>query len=177
MKEFALGQVAGLNLCAVPLALAGSILLLILLSSLAIGVLNLPVGEAIAASLLAVILHWASDIAHQLGHAWAAGQTGYPMIGIRLGKWGIFSTGLYPRNEPALPSAIHIRRALGGPAVSLLLAVLVAVIVWIFRTVDGPLWWVAVFVLVDHIAFLTLGALLPLGFTDGSTLLEWWGKP
>lgn len=177
MNEYKLGEVTGISLSAKPLAIAGSILLLVLLSGFAIGVLNLPVGVAVLASLVAVVLHWASEIAHQLGHAWAARQTGYPMTGIQLGKWGVFSISLYPPDEPALPSAIHIRRALGGPAVSLLLTLALAVAVLALRSVGGTLWWVAVFVLLDHVVVFSLGAFLPLGFTDGSTLLEWWGKP
>jgi hypothetical protein len=38
-------------------------------------------------------------------------------------------------------------------------------------------WWVALFFFLDNLLVLTLGAFVPLGFTDGSTLLRWWGKP
>ncbi len=30
---------------------------------------------------------------------------------------------------------------------------------------------------IDNLFIFTIGSLLPLGFTDGSTLLHWWGKP
>jgi len=176
MKEHKLGQVAGLSLSVEPIAIVGSILLLALLSGAAIGVLNLPPGEAIAGSLLAVMLHWASDIAHHLGHAWAARRTGYPMTGIRLGKWALLGTSLYPADEQALPAAVHIRRALGGPIGSLLVSLVAAVAALALRTGGGVLWWVGVFLFLDNLVLLTLGAFLPLGFTDGSTLLRWWGK-
>ena len=176
MNEYKLGKVAGLSLSVEPLAIVGSILLLVLLSSVAIGVLNLPVGEAIVGSLLAVILHWVSDIAHHLGHAWAARRTGYPMIGIRLGKWGLLGTSLYLPDEQTLPATTHIRRALGGPTGSLLFSLVAAVTALVLRTVGGALWWMGVFFFLDNLVVFTLGAFLPLGFTDGSTLLQWWGK-
>jgi hypothetical protein len=99
------------------------------------------------------------------------------MTGIRLGKWGLVGTSLYPSDEPALPSAIHIRRALGGPALSLVLTVLLALAVFALQSAGGTLWWILVFLLLDYLLVFSLGALMPLGFTDGSTLLHWWGKP
>jgi hypothetical protein len=176
MKEYKLGRLAGLKLTAVPFALVGSILLLALLSSLAIGVLNLPRGEAIGGSLLAVILHWASTLAHHLGHAWAARRTGYPMTGIRFGMWGLLATSLYPPDEQTLPAKIHIRRALGGPTGSLLFSIVALVIALIFRTVNDTLGRVGIFFFLDNLFVFTLGPFVPLGFTDGSTLLHWWDK-
>jgi len=176
MNEFKLGRVAGITLSATPLAIASSALLWAVLSGVGIGVLGLPPWEAIGGGLLAVILHWVSIIAHQLSHAWAARRTGYPMAGIRLGLSGLLSTGLYPPDEPPLPAAIHIRRALGGPAGSLLITLLAGVIALLSRPAGGAPWWVSVFFLLDNLIVITLGALLPLGFTDGSTLLNWWGK-
>ena len=176
MNEYKLGKVAGLSLTAEPLAIVGSILLFVLLGSVAIFSLNLPIGVAVVGSLLAVLLHWVSDIVHHLGHARAARQTGYPMIGIRLGKWGLLGTSLYPPDEQALPATIHIRRALGGPTMSLLLSLAAAVTALLLRTLGTALWWVGVFFFLDNLIVFTLGALLPLGFTDGSTLLKWWGK-
>jgi hypothetical protein len=176
MKEYKLGQVAGLDLIAMPLAVVGSILLLVLLSGIAIAVLHMPIGEAIVGGLIAVTLHWVSDIAHHLGHAWAARRTGYPMTGIRLGTWGLLGTSLYPPDEPILPAATHIRRAWGGPAGSLLFTLAAAVAALIVRNVSSMLWWVGVFFFLDNLLVFTLGAFLPLGFTDGSTLLHWWGK-
>ena len=176
MKEHKLGQVAGLSVSAEPTAVVGSFMLAALLSGVGMRVLDLSVGEALVGSLLAVTLHWVSDIAHHLGHAWAARRTGYPMSGIRLGKWGILGTSLYPADEPALPAAIHIRRALGGPAGSLVATLVAAAAAPALRAGAGVLWWVAVFVFLDNLLLLTLGAFLPLGFTDGSTLLHWWGR-
>jgi hypothetical protein len=69
-----------------------------------------------------------------------------------------------------------VRRALGGPVASLLLSVIAAVIALALRPLGGVYWWVALFFFLDNLLVLTLGALVPLGFTDGSTLLHWWGK-
>ena len=176
MNEYKLGRVAGLDLTAMPLAIVGSIILLMLLSGIAIAVLHMSVGEAIVGGLIAVVLHWVSATAHQLGHAWAARRTGYPMTGIRLGTLGLLGTCLYPPNEPALPAAIHIRRALGGPAGSMLFSLVAAVAALIVRNVSSVFWWVGVFFFLDNLFVFTLGAFLPLGFTDGSTLLHWRGK-
>ncbi len=176
MNEFKLGRVAGMTLSATPLAIAGSALLCAVLSGVGVGVLRLPAGEAVGGSLAAVILHWVSVIAHQLSHAWAARRTGYAMTGIRLGMSGVLSTSVYPPDEPPLPAATHIRRALGGPAGSLLVTVVAGVIALLLRPLGGALWWVGVFFFLDNLIVITLGAFLPLGFTDGSTLLRWWGK-
>ena len=98
------------------------------------------------------------------------------MIGIRLGEWGLLGTSVYPPDEQTLPARIHIRRALGGPTGSLLLSAVAAVTALALRTVGGALWWVALFFFLDNLVVFTLGAFPPLGFTDGSTLLQWWGK-
>ena len=175
-NEYPLGKLAGLRLSVVPLALVGSIFLLVLLAGIAIGLLHLSVREAILGGLLAVMLHWTSGIAHHLGHAWAARRTGHPMLGIRFGTLGLLATSVYPPCEPALPAKIHIQRALGGPLGSLLfsiLAMLVALLLW---RLNDTLGWVGTFFFLDNLLVYTLGVFLPLGFTDGTTLLQWWGK-
>jgi len=168
------GRVAGLRLTAESSAIMGSVLLWMLLSGIGILGLGVPRAAAIAGGLVAVLLHWGSDIVHQLGHARAARATGHPMIGIRL--WGMLSASVYPSDEGSLPASVHIRRALGGPPASLMLTVIVAAIALALRSLGGVYWWVALFLFLDNLLVLTLGALLPLGFTDGSTLLHWWGK-
>jgi hypothetical protein len=173
-QRYELGRLAGLRLTAGPSAIVGSAALWVLLSSVAVLALGISIGGAVVGSLVAVLLHWASDIVHQLGHARAARATGHPMIGIRL--WWLLTASIYPRDEGQLPAAVHIRRALGGPIASLLLTVVAALVALALRSVDGVAWWLALFVFLDNLFVLTLGAFLPLGFTDGSTLLHWWGK-
>jgi hypothetical protein len=169
-----IGRIAGLRLTADLSAIIGSALLWILLS--VIGTLGLGMSSAVAITggLVAMMLHWCSDIVHQLGHARAARATGHPMIGIRL--WGVLGASVYPREEGSLPASVHIRRALGGAPASLLLSVAAAAIALAVHPLGGVYWWVALFFFLDNLLVLTLGSLLPLGFTDGSTLLHWWRK-
>jgi len=171
---FKLGRLAGLELSARPSALAGSALLWAIFSAIGIGLLNLSFAIALATSLLAVVLHWFSEILHNLGHAWAARRTGYSMIGVQL--WGVLSTSIYPRDEPALPAQVHIRRALGGPFGSLLVALAAGALALALRSIGGVAWWLALFLFLDNLLVFTLGALLPLGFNDGTTLLYWWRR-
>jgi hypothetical protein len=120
-------------------------------------------------------LHLVANLGHHFGHAWAAARTGYPMSGVLLGKWGLLGTSLYPTSEPALPARIHIRRALGGPLASLGLSLIAGALVLVLPR-ETMLWWATLFFLADNLGVFFLGSLLPLGFTDGSTLLHWWGK-
>ena len=173
-NKIKLGKVAGLSLSVAPSAIAGSALLWAVLGGLVAGLLDVSPVEAVVGGLIGVVLHWLSEFIHQVGHAVAARRTGYPMTGVRF--WGVLSTSLYPGDEPALPAAIHIRRALGGPCASLLLALVAAVAAWLLRPVDETPGWIGAFFFLENLLVFGLGALLPLGFTDGSTLLEWRGK-
>jgi hypothetical protein len=136
----------------------------------------MPAGEAIVVALIATLLHFGSELFHHLGHAWAARQTGYPMLGIRFGLLGIFARSLYPSDEPELPARIHLRRALGGPLWSLALTIAGALIVFTLGSARGALWLLAVFFFVENLFVFTLQALVPLGFNDGATLWRLWLK-
>jgi len=173
-RTYDLGRVAGLRLSTELSAIIASVFLWMSFSGVVAFAFGVPPAAAIAGGLAAVLLHWGSDIVHQLGHARVARATGHPMIGIRL--WSVFSASVYPSDEGSLPAAIHIRRALGGPPASLLLTVIAAAIALALRPPGGVFWWLALFLFLDNLLVLTIGALLPLGFTDGSTLLRWWGK-
>jgi Zn-dependent protease len=174
MAEFELGKLGELRLSARPSALAGFFLLWVLVGGVGVLLFEVPLVEAIVGGLVAALLHYGSEVVHNLGHAWAARRTGYPMAGIRL--FGLLGMSLYPKDEPELPADIHIRRALGGPVGSLLLTLLAAVIALVLRPLGGTPWLVSVFFFLENLFVFTLGAFLPLGFTDGSTLLEWRGK-
>jgi hypothetical protein len=147
------------------------LLLWILLSSIGIGWFHLGWIAALLGALVAVALHLFSELIHQLGHVWAARRTGYPMIGLEV--WWALSTSRYPQDEPALPAETHLWRAVGGPAASSLLTLLAAVLALALAQVGGIVWWVMVFCLLENLVLFTLGALLPLGFTDGSNLWYW----
>ena len=122
----------------------------------------------------AVLIHWLGDTGHHLGHAFAARQAGHPME--KIISWYVLMSSVYPKNEPPLHANIHIRRALGGPIASVLLAGLAGVLLLVlpqelsvFRALIGFAFW-------ENLLVFGLGAFVPLGFTDGSTLLTWWPR-
>ena len=175
-KDYKIGTLVGLRLSAEPSFFIGALFLWVLLAGVGFLALNLPFVQAIIIGLVAALLYWLAYIVHQLGHAYAAHQTGYPMIGIRMGTYLFFGSSLYPQDEVPLPAQIHIRRALGGPIGSFLFAIAIGIIALVLRPMGGVIWWLAIYVLLINIVVFTLGSFMPLGFTDGSTLLEWWGK-
>jgi hypothetical protein len=150
-------------------AIICSLLLWVALGLVGIFLLNFSVLVAFIVALAAVALHWLSEFLHQLGHATAARTTGYPMVGIHF--WGLLSSSRYPPDEPALPGPVHARRALGGPTISLVVTLFAIVPLLLLRQ-GTPAWWLALFFFLDNLLVFTLGAFLPLGFTDGSTLLD-----
>jgi len=171
---FKLGRLAGLDLSARPSAIAGSFVLWVAFSAIGVALLDLSFAVALATGLIAVALHWISEILHNVGHAWAARRTGYPMVGVQL--WGVLSMSVYPLDEPPLPARVHIRRALGGPFGSLLITLAAGALTLALRPAGGVAWWLALFLFLDNLLVFTLGALLPLGFTDGGTIVYWWGR-
>lgn len=184
MKRIELGHFAGLRLTAHPSAVITLLLMWAVLSVVGVGLLSLPVGAAVVGGLVAAVLHYASELVHQLGHSIAARQTGYPMSGVAF--WGPLGLSVYPKDEPALPGRLHIKRALGGPLLSLVLTV-VAGLLYLYASgtftigdaephLAPVMTWVSLFFFLDNLLVFTLGAFLPLGFTDGSTILRWWGK-
>lgn len=169
-----MGRAAGLEISLMPSALWSMAALGLGLSAAGLWLLHLGLGAAVLGGLLGVLIHWLSDFWHQFGHAVAARRTGYPMTGLRF--WGIFSTSLWPADEPPLPGRIHIQRALGGPIASLLLGALAAIVALLLGPASGLAWLLALFAAADNLLLLGLGAFLPLGFTDGSTILHWWRR-
>jgi hypothetical protein len=169
---YRLGTIGGVKITARPSALIASIALWAIATEVATTFFGATLAAGIVQGLVVTLLHWLSDLLHQLGHAIAARRTGYPMSGLRL--WLLLSSGLYPLDEPQLPTSVHVRRALGGPIMSLLVTLAAGVIAWLLYTAASPYTWIAVFVFLDNLLVLTLGALLPLSFTDGGTLLRLW---
>jgi hypothetical protein len=90
--------------------------------------------------------------------------------------WFIFGQSLYPPDEPSLPGSVHIRRALGGPIASILFGGLAGLLALLVFPSNGLIGWLLIILMLDNWLVLGFGAFLPLGFTDGSTLLAWWGK-
>jgi len=174
MKERSLGTLAGLQLTMIPAALIGSIGLWIIVVGLMAAVFNIPIGSALLGGVIVIILHWFNEVVHQLGHAWAARRTGYPMVGVRFGKLGILATALYPPDEPPLPAKTHIRRALGGPIFSAWLSAIAFIVILLtIRSADAMWQFVLWFFFLENLFVMTLQVFIPLGFNDGATIWHW----
>jgi hypothetical protein len=173
MKERSLGTLAGLQLTVIPLAAIGSIGLYVIVVAL-MAILTVPIGSALLGGLIIVVVHWFTELMHQLGHAWAARRTGYPMLGIRIGTYGVLSTALYPLDEPPLPAGIHIRRALGGPFFSTVLSLIGFMLILAFGSSATALGsFVLWFFFLENFVVMTLQVFIPLGFNDGGTIWHW----
>ncbi len=173
MNETTLGTLAGLRVTAKQSALIGSIVLYVIVIGLMLA-LNIPIGSALLGGVIVVILHWFSEFVHQLGHAWAARRTGYPMVGIRCGTFGVLATSLYPPDEPPLPAQVHLRRALGGPIFSAWLSAIAFLVVLVtVRGADPMREFVAWFFFLENLVVMTLQVFIPLGFNDGGTIWRW----
>jgi hypothetical protein len=176
MKERSLGTSAGLKLTVIPLALIGSIGLYLITIGL-MAAFNIPIASALLGGIFVVVLHWFSEMVHQLGHAWAARRTGYPMTGVRFGYLGVLSTALYPPDEPPLPGKIHIRRALGGPIFSAWLSAMAFIVILMTLRSAAPVWtFVLWFFFLENFFVMTLQVFIPLGFNDGGTIWHWLRK-
>lgn len=169
-----LGTFMGLQFKAHPNTIPNTIILWVTLSFVSYSFLDLTLMTAILSGLVSTLLHWDSAIWHQIGHSIAARRTGYPMKGMTM--WGLMGASHYPEDEPELQADIHIRRALGGPKASLMVSFVSGLAALALRPVGGAVWMVTVFWFLDNFFVFTIGSLLPLGFTDGSTLLEWWPR-
>ena len=175
MRTYRLGRLFGLQVSGTPLALVGTLLLWLLLGTAVRGALAVPLVQAVLAGFIGAALWWLIELVHQLGHAVTARGTGHPMAGIEFGQFALFARSIYPADEPDLPARVHILRALGGPAASLALGV-AAGLAALLVPAHGLAWWTAFYIAAVSTLVMGLGALLPLGFTDGSTLLAWWGR-
>jgi Zn-dependent protease len=163
---------AGMQVIFAPSSLIGSALLLIVFTLLASTALQLTLIAAVLWGAAAVFLYWLSETLHQYGHFIAARRTGYPMNGVRL--WWIFGASQYPADEPELPAAIHIRRALGGAPVSIGLGIFFGVLALLLQnSLSLPLWGLLALFAGVNLFFFGLGAFIPFGFTDGGTLLRY----
>ncbi len=180
-------RIFGLRVSVAPAGALSFAGLAILMAWLAGWRLHLSLGVAVLAGVLAALIFFVSELLHQLGHAWAARRTGYPMAGIHF--FLILAASLYPPNEPALAPRLHVRRALGGFWVNVVVGLPfapLALALWprgaeILPTLPSLLAWVAAFTAVTNVLILGLGSLIPLplpggGVTDGGTLLKYWGR-
>jgi hypothetical protein len=174
MKEYRLGEVARVCWTFTPAAIFGSLGLWLIVVTLMTAVFSISIGPALFGGMIVVLLHWLSEVVHQLGHAWAARRTGYPMTGGRAGKFGVFITSLYPLDEPELPANLHLRRALGGPIFSAWLSSIAFIIaLMLIQTASALGQFILWFFFLENLFVMTLQVFIPLGFNDGATVWRW----
>jgi hypothetical protein len=155
-------------------AFFGSLLLLIVLIIAAVSLSRLTVLDAILAAIIGVILHWIGVMVHNYGHFFTAKRLGYPSIGVIL--YLVLGRITYPRDENELPLQIHLRRALGGPLFSLLLAIIATFLAALWMIPAGGIArFVGYWMVLDYWLVFTIAALVPpLRFSwftnDGGTL-------
>jgi hypothetical protein len=144
-----------------------------------IAVFHRSPANAVFGAFLLMLLHWVSETWHNFGHYTAARWTGFPMEGVRLGStegMGLFGTSIYPDHEGELSAAVHIRRAIGGPASNAVLAGVGLLALIVLNLTGSHFTWVAGVFTIENLFVFVLGNFIPLGFNDGSTLLHWWRR-
>ena len=172
--EIKVAHVGGIDVLLTPEWAAGTVVLVVLFTAIGRYVFHLGLAGAIGGGVALAAAHWVSEVVHNIGHNTAARRTGYPMTGTRLGFLLVLGTSLYPADEPDLSPELHIRRALGGPTASAILTVVLGIVALL--TAGSSLGWLALVWFLDNLLIFTLGAFLPVGFNDGSTLLHWVGR-
>lgn len=168
----------GMRVTADRTVLYGSAVIFLIAAGLAYFLAKLTVLDSIFAGILATLLHWLGEIIHQYGHFLAAKAVGHPMNGLRL--WTVLGMSLYPKDEGELPAGIHIRRALGGPAISFVV-LLIGIALWYFVGSFSPMLnFLLLWIIGEQILIYAGGALLPINFSwltvDGGTILYWLRK-
>ena len=169
-RIFIRGRLFGLEHTVLGSAILGLLLLWTLLAAGAWYLLDQPPVSAALLGLAAALLHFGGEVWHQYGHARAARRAGAPMIAVRY--WLVLGSSIYPEDEPEQQPKVHIRRALGGPLASLSLAAVLAGLLLAFAP-GTPVFYLTAFACLDNLLVFGLGSFLPLGFTDGSTILRY----
>ena len=175
----------GLRITANGVALLSFAVLALVAAALAGWLAHLRLGPALLAGVLSSLLFFVFELLHQSGHAVAAFFTGYPMRGVHF--FSVLSSSLYPEDEPDLAPRLHLRRALGGFGVNVVLGLLcwpLAAYLFprgteILPPAVAVVGWLAAFSAVTNGLILGLGALVPIklpggGWTDGGTILHYW---
>ncbi|HXA42632.1 MAG TPA: hypothetical protein VNV65_06935 [Candidatus Solibacter sp.] len=172
--ELKVAHVGGIDVLLTPAWAAGTVVLIVFFAAIGRYVFHHGFAGAVAGAIVLTAGHWVSEVVHNLGHSTAARRTGHPMTATRLGFLLFLGVSIYPEDEPELPSEVHIRRALGGPVGSALLTLALGVVALV--TSGTSLGWVALVWFLDNLLIFTLGAFVPVGFNDGSTLIRWIGR-
>lgn len=176
-RPISLGKWSGLQITMSPLAIFSYLAVVALVALVAGAWRSLSWGEAVIAGLATSLAMFVCESLHQWGHSRAARRTGYPMLGIH--HFSLFSACLYPVDEPRLPPSVHIRRALGGFWINVLIGLLLGAAALGLWPAGGWLGWVTAFCALWNFFVLGLGALLPIRIpgvltVDGATILHYW---
>ena len=166
--------IGGIDVLLTPAWAVGTILLVVLFAAIGHYVFHHGFANALVGGVALALAHWVSEVVHNLGHNTAARSTGHPMTGTRLGFLLVLGTSLYPADEPELAPELHIRRALGGPAGSAVLTVIIGILALVLAGIS--IGWMALVWFLDNLLIFTLGAFVPVGFNDGSTILRWMSR-
>ena len=169
--ELRLVRIAGLDVIVTPPVAIGTVLMVVLFAALGGLVFHHRLANIVVGGITLALLHWVSEVVHNLGHSAAARNTGYPMLATRLGFLLVLGVSIYPADEPELPAEVHIRRALGGPTGSALLTIVIGLAALLL--VNTSVGWIALVWFLDNLLIFTVGAFVPVGFNDGSTLIHW----
>ncbi|MCB8929095.1 MAG: hypothetical protein H6652_26105 [Ardenticatenaceae bacterium] len=174
MKRWQLGQIQGITIWFTLNSLLLSGLLWLIFAAAGTLLFELSLGQAVVVGFTAVLLHWLGDLLHHMGHGWVARRLGYPMQSVM--SWLVLFSSRYPKDEPPLHATIHIKRALGGPAASLVITLVAGLFLFLGPAQGSAGYVLLAFVFWENLLVFFLGAFVPLGFTDGSTLLTWWPR-
>lgn len=177
MRTIPLFSVLGVQTAITPLGLA-AFGLAALLTGGAAAWAGLAPAPALLAGALSALGMGVSEWLHQMGHALAARRVGYPMRALVFRT--ILAVSVYPDDEPDLPAALHIQRALGGFWVNLA-AGLLLLAGQPMAAAGGAAAWVLGWLGFWNTVVLGLGALVPIDIpgqltTDGATLLRYWPR-
>jgi hypothetical protein len=173
-RTYVLGKVLGMKITAETSAFVAGFVLWAILAVIGKNFLALTGPDVVVGGGLLVLLHYGLGFVHQFGHAIAAAQTRYEMSGMHY--WLLLTRSIYPPREPRLPAKVHIQRAKGGLIASAILSGVLGVLALLLIPVGGLVLEMVAFLFLDNLLVYTLGALLPLPFTDGGTIKEWRDK-
>jgi len=173
-RTYVLGKVLGLKITIENSAIVAGFVLWAILAVFGKEFLSLTGPDVVVGGGLLVLMHYGLGFVHQFGHALAAAQTKYEMTGMHY--WLLLTRSIYPPREPRLPAKVHIQRAKGGPIASAILSGGLGLLALLLIPIGGLTLEIVTFLFLDNLLVFTLGALLPLPFSDGGTIKEWRNK-
>jgi len=170
MGDLKLGQFAGLDVTAAPSAVAGTVVAWVAFGAIGWAVFHAGALESVAGGFGLALLYWLSELVHQTGHSISARAVGKPMTGVRL--YILVGMSIYPTDEGEVTPQQDLRRAVGGPLMSLCVTIGLVVITAVLIVFGLPGAWLLTVLTLANLLVFTLGALLPLGFNDGSSIIS-----